>query len=116
VPTQLLSAVEKIIRGSRLECVSFDHEPSEIRWTITHEGDAVRVAVESHEHWGSATGGHLEWVGSWVDAASFGDSFLEATESFLREIGGEGFAAGWPTYSEPTLACEKLRAGLHDGL
>lgn len=112
VPAELLSAIEKIIRGSRLECVSFDHEPSEIRWTLAHEGDAVRVTVESYENWGSSTGGYLEWVGSWVDTASFGRSFLEATESFLRKVGKVGFTAGWPTYSAPAMACEKLRASI----
>ena len=114
VPTELLSAVVRIVRGSQLERVSFDHEPAEIRWTLARETDAVRVVVESYENWGSSTGGYLEWVGSWRDTDSFGNSFLRATESFLRQVGRDGFASGWPTYPVPDPALEELRPRIRE--
>lgn len=63
VPAELLAAVARVVRGSVEERVSFDHEPSEIRWTFRNVGGPVDVVVESFESWGAAGGGELEWQG-----------------------------------------------------
>ncbi len=112
VPAELMAAVARVVRGSMEERVSFDHEPSETRWTLRNAGGAVDIVVESFESWGAAVGGDVQWQGRWPSADRFGRAFLDATESFLAEVGGAGYAAGWPAYPVPRAAVDDLRASV----
>jgi len=114
VVSELLHVVARIVLGSAEECVSFDHEPVEIRWTLRRSGAEVFVSVESFETWGSEVGGKMRWRGAWATPQLFGQEFLRATESFLERIGRSGYEIGWPSYPIPDDAIGELRASLAD--
>jgi hypothetical protein len=116
VVSELMLAVARVVRGSLEERVSFDHEPAEIRWTLRRVGEKISVSVESFERWGSASGGYLEWQGNWSNASSLGRKFLGATESFLRDVGSEGYSSGWPSYAVPDDAVGELRVSLNSAV
>lgn len=113
VIAELLLAVGRVVRGSVEERVSFDHEPAEIRWTLRRDDENVSVSVESFERWGSASGGNLEWQGSWSNASFLGQKFLVATESFLRDVGSDRYSSEWPSYAMPDDAIAELRVSLN---
>ncbi|GAB1641440.1 hypothetical protein KRMM14A1259_18630 [Krasilnikovia sp. MM14-A1259] len=113
VMAELLLAVARIVRGSLEEQVSFDHEPTEIRWTLRRATEKVSVSIESFERWGSNSGGHLKWLGNWSSTSDFGQEFLVATESFLQDVGPDGYSSGWPSYSTPDHAIGDLKTSLN---
>lgn len=112
VPSELLAAIGRIVRGSKNERISFDHEPVEIRVVLQRLNDSVSLEIESFEQWGSTIGGCREWVGEWPNARMLGESILLSTQEFMTEIGESSFASGWPTYPPPSLACNALRDDL----
>jgi hypothetical protein len=112
VISDLLLAVTRVVRGSSRECISFDHEPTEIRWTITSVDGTVLVLIESFETWGSAVGGHSEWRGAWPNTRAFGSHFLVATETFLEQVGSGEYSSGWPSYPMPVEAVSELRKSM----
>jgi hypothetical protein len=112
VVSDLLLAVARVVRGSSEERVSFDHEPTEIRWTLMGVDGGVSILIESFERFGSVVGGYPEWRGTWPNARDFGREFLVATESFLERVGARAYSSGWPSYPKPDEAVSELRKSL----